>query len=103
MEMIARVTVRGAKFFRGPIEGKELDSGKIFVDVELKGETSWGVCTDELKCSGSQLIESIKHNSFPFLAELLIQEMSNGKVTTKIVTGIKPLQSSEKLPVSKAA
>lgn len=93
MEVIAKVTVRGAKFFRGNLDGKDIDSGKLFVDVELKGETSWGVCTDEMKCEGSQLIESIKHNSFPFIAELSIIMESNGKMTTQKVVGIKPLQA----------
>lgn len=93
MEMIARVTVRGAKFFRGNLEGKDIDSGKLFVDVELKGETSWGTCTNELKCEGSKLIEQIKHNPFPFIAEISMIEKSNGKDTSKVVTAIKPLQS----------
>lgn len=92
MEMIARVTIRGAKLFRGNIDGKDLDSGKIYVDVELKGETSWGTCTQEYKCEGSKLIDNIKHNPFPFIAECTMQELSNGKTTTKVITGIKPLQ-----------
>lgn len=92
MEMIAKVTVRGAKFWRGSLDGKDIDSGKVYVDVELKGETSWGTCTQELKCEGSKIIESVKHNTFPFIAELTMQEMSNGKDSTKVVTAIKPLQ-----------
>src|SRR5438046_7665627 len=93
MEMIARVTIRGAKWFRGNLDSKDIDSGKIFTDVELKGETSFGTCTQELKCIDSKLIESIKHNPFPFIAEIGIQEMSNGKVSTKVVTSIKPMQA----------
>lgn len=93
MEMIARSTIRGAKFFRGNIDGKDLDSGKIFVDVELKGETSFGICTQELKCEGSNLIEGIKHNTFPFIAELTMIEESNGKTSTKKVIAIKPMQA----------
>lgn len=98
MEIIARVTVRGAKFFRGNLDGKDIDSGKIFCDVELKGETAWGTCTDEMKCEGSKLIESIKHNPFPFLAELTMIQESNGKVSTQKVIGIKPLQSLKDKP-----
>lgn len=93
MEMLARVTIRGAKLFRGNLDGKDIDSGKIYVDVELKGENSFGVCTNELKCEGSKLIDQIKHNPFPFIAEIGMQEMSNGKTTTKVVTSIKPMQA----------
>lgn len=92
MEMIAKATVRGAKLFRGNLDGKDIDSGKLFVEVELKGENSWGMCTDEMKCEGSQLIDSIKHNPFPFIAELTLIMESNGKISTQKVVGIKPLQ-----------
>lgn len=92
MEMIAKVTIRGAKLFRGNIDGKDLDSGKLFTDVDLKGETSWGVCTQELKCVDSKLIDGIKHLPFPFLAEIGLTEESNGKVSSKVVTSIKPLK-----------
>jgi hypothetical protein len=96
MEMKAQVTVRGAKFFRGSIEGKDIDSGKLFVDMELKGETSFGTCTQELKCEGSKLIESVKHNPFPFIAELTMQQMSNGKDSSSVVTAIRPLAAERK-------
>lgn len=91
MELQARVTIRGAKLFRGNLDGKDIDSGKIYTDVELKGENSFGTCTQELSCEGSKLIEQIKHNPFPFIAEVTMVEQSNGKVTTKKVTAIKPM------------
>jgi hypothetical protein len=102
MEVKARVTVRGAKFFRGNLDGKDIDSGKIFCDVELKGETSWGTCTDEMKCEGSKLIEAIKHNAFPFIAELDIIMESNGKITTQKVVGITPIQRAAAAPTAAA-
>lgn len=95
MEMIAKVTIRGAKYWRGNLDSKDIDSGKIFVDVQLKGETSWGVCTDEIKCTDSKIIEGIKHNPFPFIAEITLDELSNGKTTTKVCTAIRPLQSAK--------
>lgn len=103
MEMIARVTIRGAKTWVGAMEGKNLDTGKIYVDVQLKGETSWGVCTDEIKCTDSKVITAISHNSFPFIAEITLEELSNGKTTTKVCTAIRPLQREEKLAEKKAA
>lgn len=93
MEMQAKVTVRGAKLFRGNLDGKDIDSGKIFTDVELKGETSWGTCTQELKCEGSKVIDAIKHNPFPFIAEVTMIQQSNGKATSMVVTSVRPLQA----------
>jgi hypothetical protein len=100
MEVIAKATVRGAKLFRGNLDGKDIDSGKLFTDVELKGENSWGTCTQELKAEGSALIESIKHNPFPFIAELTIIMESNGKITTQKVVGVKPLQAVREKPAA---
>ncbi|WP_104655770.1 hypothetical protein [Ralstonia insidiosa] len=97
MEMIARVTIRGAKKWVGNLDGKQLDTGTIFTDVELRGEDSWGVCTQALKCESSKVVESIRHNPFPFIAEISMIETSNGKDKgdMKVVTSIKPLQRAD--------
>ncbi|WP_029307897.1 hypothetical protein [Cupriavidus metallidurans] len=94
MEMMARVTVRGAKFWVGNMDGKQLDTGTIYTDVELRGEGSKGVCTQAIKCENSGIVKSIINNPFPFLAEVTMIETSNGKSDgdVKIITGIKPLQ-----------
>ncbi len=94
MEMIARVTIRGAKTWVGVMEGKQLDTGTIYTDVELRGEDSKGVCTQALKCENSQVVKTIINNPFPFLAEVSMIETSNGKDKggVKVVTKITPLQ-----------
>ncbi|MGH8780833.1 hypothetical protein [Paraburkholderia sp.] len=93
MEMLARVTVRGAKYFIGNIDGKELDSAAIFVDVELRGETASGMCTNELKVEKSEIVKGILHNPMPFVAEVTMMQTTNGKVNgdRNIVTSIKPV------------
>ncbi len=94
MEMIARVTIRGAKTWVGNLDGKQLDTGTIYTDVELRGEDSKGVCTQALKCENSQVVKTIINNPFPFIAEISLIETSNGKDKgdQKIVTSIKPMQ-----------
>ncbi|ADQ27586.1 hypothetical protein HI806_10385 [Ralstonia solanacearum] len=94
MEMIARVTIRGAKTWVGVMEGKQLDTGTIYVDVELRGEDSKGTCTQALKCENSGVVKAVINNPFPFIAEVSILETSNGKEKgdQKVVTSIKPMQ-----------
>ncbi|SOY66728.1 hypothetical protein [Cupriavidus taiwanensis] len=94
MEMIARITIRGAKSWVGTMDGKSLDTGKVYADVELRGEDAKGCCTQELKCENSGVVKSIINNPFPFLAEVTMIETSNGKDggDQKVITGIKPLQ-----------
>ena len=60
--------------------------------MDLKGETSFGTCTQELKTTDSKLIEQIKHNPFPFIADVKMIMETNGKMQSQIVTDIKPLQ-----------
>ncbi|MGT2454105.1 hypothetical protein ACU4GI_12815 [Cupriavidus basilensis] len=102
MEMIARVTIRGAKSWVGTMDGKQLDTGTVFTDVELRGEDSKGICTQAVKCENSAVVKSIINNPFPFLAEVTMIETSNGKDKgdVKIITGIKPLQRLEEKKAS---
>ncbi|CAG2138860.1 hypothetical protein [Ralstonia mannitolilytica] len=94
MEMKARVTVRGAKTWVGNMEGKQLDTGTIYADVELRGEGSKGCFTQALKCENSEVVKKIINNPFPFLAEISMVVTSNGKQDgeQKLVTQIVPLQ-----------
>ena len=98
MEMLAKVIIRGAKYFVGAIEGRDFDSGSIFVDVELRGETASGVCTNEVKVEKSEIVKGILHNPMPFAAEVTMMETSNGKAagSRKVVTSIRPLAMEAK-------
>ncbi len=94
MEMLAKVTIRGAKHWIGNLEGRQYDTGTIFVDVELRGEDSKGISTQALKCENSEVVKSIMANPFPFIAEVSMIETTNGKDSgdQKVVTQIRPLQ-----------
>ena len=93
MDMMAKVTIRGAKYFIGNIDGKDMDSAAIYVDVVLRGETANGVCTSEVKVEKSEIVKGILHNPMPFEAEVTMIETTNGKVggDRKVVTFIRPL------------
>lgn len=95
MQMQARATVRGAKKFQGRMDdGKQIDSGKIFVEVILKAsDNAFGMCTEPMKCTDSSVVESIKHLSFPFIAELTIEMVSGSKGMEQTCLAIKPVQS----------
>lgn len=94
MDMLARVTIRGAKHWVGNLDGRQYDTGTIFVDVDLRGEDSKGTSTQALKCENSAVVKSILANPFPFIAEISMIETTSGKDggDQKVVTSIKPLQ-----------
>lgn len=96
MEMKAQATIRGAKKFKGAMDGgKEIDSGTVYIEVQLKeSENAFGSCTEAVRCKDSSIVSAIQHLPFPFIAELTIVMESTGKgagMQQKIV-GIKPVQ-----------
>lgn len=95
MLMQAKVVIRGAKMFNGRMDdGKQIDSGKLFVEVNLKAsDNAFGMCTEPMKCRNSAVVESIKHLSFPFLAELDIEMVSGSKGMEQTVLAVRPERS----------
>ncbi|MRW82839.1 hypothetical protein GJ698_01875 [Pseudoduganella sp. FT26W] len=91
----AEATVRGAKMFKGQMDdGKQIDSGKLFVEVVLKeSDNAFGMCTEPMKCKDSSVIESIKHTPFPFIAELDIDMVSGSKGMEQVVLAVRPMQA----------
>lgn len=93
MESKANGNVTGVNFFVGDIDGKQFDSGKVYVTTDLKGVNAKGTCTQEYKCANSQVVKAVMNMGFPFNAELSMEAESNGKgVMTMVVTNIKPVQ-----------
>lgn len=94
MEMKAQATIRGAKMFKGDLDGKGIDSGKLYIEVKLKeSDNSFGMCTQEVKCRNSAIIQGIKHLQFPFLAELDIDMVSGSKgLAEQVITAVRPMK-----------
>lgn len=94
MLMKAEATIRGAKMFRGNLDGKDIDSAKLFVEVILKAsDNSFGMCTEPLKCVSSSVVESIKHLPFPFLADMDVEVVSGSKGMEQTVVAVYPKKS----------
>lgn len=95
MQMQAQATIRGAKKFQGRMDdGKQIDSGKLFVEVVLKAsDNAFGMCTEPMKCTNAAVVETIMHLKFPFLAELTIEMVSGAKGMEQTCLAVKPLQS----------
>jgi len=95
MQVKAQATVRGAKMFKGTMDdGKAIDSGKLFVEVVLKeSDNAFGMCTEAMKCKNSEVVQSIKHLPFPFIAEIDIDMVSGTKGMEQIIVAVKPIQA----------
>jgi hypothetical protein len=95
MQVKAQATVRGAKMFKGTMDdGKAIDSGKLFVEVILKeSDNAFGMCTELMKCTNAAVVESIKHLTFPFIAELDIEMVSGSKGMEQTVRAVAPIKA----------
>lgn len=104
MQMKAQATVRGAKMFKGQMDdGKQIDSGRLFVEVILKeSDNAFGMCTEPMKCKNSSVVESVKHLTFPFIAELDIEMVSGSKGMEQTVLAVVPVQAIKQAAVAKA-
>lgn len=91
MISIARVKVLGFKRFKGTLEGKEIDSGKLFIEVNLNGQRngkdSWasGVCTEEIRLPNGEFCKQLEHVPMPAQVELQLERVSNGKESRETV------------------
>lgn len=104
MEMQARMTIRGAKKFKGQMDdGKQIDSGKVFVEVALKAsDNAFGMCTEAMKCKDSSIVDAIKDQTFPFIADMVIEMVSGSKGMEQTVISVVPVRSIKQPATDKA-
>ena len=91
---IEKCKVTGVKFFSGTIDGKKIDSGKIFIEEQLDFTTgrAKGYASQEYSLGSAEAVQSLMHNPFPFTADVEFVRVTNGDTTKNIVTGVRPLE-----------
>lgn len=107
-----KVKIVGIKRWKGVLDGKTIDSAKVFIEVKMDGSRNGdrdgssafagGFCTEELKCP-SEAIRRVEHLPLPFYADLETERVSNGKTTSEVVLDVRPVDVVRALPEKKAA
>lgn len=99
MEVKAVLTVLGAKFFKGAIEGQNHDTTKLFVamPVSEKDQETYGKCGHhaiDIKFGKSDEYAKLKSLPFPVQAELSLELTTDGYecVGFKALSHAKPAQ-----------
>jgi hypothetical protein len=96
MESKARVTVLGASFFTGAIDGQMQDSGTLHVQVELDPKQNGkGFRTEAFRCTNAELVKGVMRNPFPFVAEVELNMMATKGKTSNVVTKIVPVERAK--------
>ena len=100
---IEKVKVTGVKFFKGDIDGKSIDSGKVFIEEALDFTTgrAKGYAAQEYSLANAEAVKSFMHNEFPIVCEVDFLRVTNGDVTKNIVVSIRPFERVD--PAKKGA
>lgn len=92
---MARFKVLGMKRWRGTLDGKSIDSAKLFVDVRLDDTRNSaesfakGVATEEIRLPGGRYLEPLEGYPLPFYVDVSTERVSNGKTSREVVTGVR--------------
>ena len=94
---VEKVKVTGVKFFVGDIDGKGIDSGKVFIEesLDFTRGTAKGYATQDYALANAQVAKGLMHLEFPVVCEVDFQRVTNGDVSKNIVVGVKPLERAK--------
>lgn len=91
MQFTAKCVVRGATQFAGNIDGEAIEANTVFIDVELDSKHGYGYRTAPKRAESKEVIDRIKHNPFPMIAEVTFKETASKGKEQMVITEIKPL------------
>jgi hypothetical protein len=110
------VEVVGLKAFKGVVQGDTIDSGKLFARVKFdtrfneKGKNfAAGQFVEEWRLPSAEHVFRMQHIPLPFMCDLEVDRVSNGKETKEVVIDcrpvdtVKPMQPPVQVPVRQAA
>lgn len=98
--MALMVDVVGMKAFKGFVNGEGINSGTVFARVKLDdrynkpGENfKAGYAVEDWKMPDADAVFRMQHIPLPFVAELEVERVSNGKESREVVIGIRPVET----------
>ena len=97
MQFKTQLVVLGAKSSKGEYNGRPFDSTTVFYQAQLQeGENFAGQVGADYKWGTSINFEKIKNQKFPFMADCVLEQVSNGKTTVTILKELTPVPQPAK-------
>jgi hypothetical protein len=91
MKFTAEGVVTGFTQFKGTIDGDAIDANSLFVMVDLNpAQGGKGQRTEAKRCKDAQVVERIKHLTFPCVCALEMEELATKGKTQLTVIDCKP-------------
>jgi hypothetical protein len=90
-----KVKVIGTKWFKGNIDGKDLDSGTVYIEERLDDRrgTAKGYAASAYKVSSSAVAQTLAKREFPLVCNVEFDRVTNGRDTETIIVDIRPADS----------
>lgn len=95
MQFKSTMVVLGAKSSKGEYNGRPYDSTLIFYQSDLQdGDNFVGQVGESIKWGTSANFEKIKTLEFPLVADVIMEQVSNGKTSALVLLDLVPQKSS---------
>lgn len=95
MQFKSTMVVLGAKSSKGEYQGKPYDSTTIFYKADLQdGDNFVGEVGEFIKWGTSANFEKIKNLEFPLVADVTMEQVSNGKSSMLVLLDLVPQKQS---------
>lgn len=93
MQFETEAVVNGVTYFSGVIDGKELDSGTVFIleELDTKNGNAAGTRTTENKAVSSELVKRIIKNIFPCKFKLVYERQVTKGGERLIIIDARPI------------
>lgn len=104
---MSRFKLVGRKRWKGTVDGKAIDSAKLFVEVQLDDSRNTadaaaaGFCVEEIRLEDSEQLRRLEHLPLPCMIEIETVRVSNGKSSRERVIDVRPVELAK--PVKAAA
>jgi len=97
MQFETEAVVNGVSYFQGVIEGKELDSGTMFIleELDTKNDNAAGSRTTENKAVNSELVKRIMKNTFPSKFKLVYERHVTKGGERLIIIDARPIAAAQ--------
>lgn len=96
---MARFKVVGMKRFEGNVDGKDIRSGKIYIEVRLddsrngEKQLSKGYFTEELTKIDPEIIKRVEHIPLPAIFDIETERVGNGRESREMVLDVRPVET----------
>ncbi|BDB69649.1 hypothetical protein Cthiooxydans_20610 [Comamonas thiooxydans] len=96
------IKVVGMKAFKGFVNKDGINSGTLFAEVKMdsrhnkQGENfKTGIAMEEWKMPDADSVFRMQHIPVPFLCELEIERVSNGRESKEVVISARPVEHAQ--------